>query len=74
MRGTLGSADLVVLDFDHLGVERFNVMRAVWAHFSAREIRQEIAEREVRCANCHRRRTASTGGHFRWSVGASEDV
>jgi hypothetical protein len=69
-----GSTDLATLDFDHLGAKRFNVMRAVWAQYSAPDIVQEIAGCAVRCANCHRRRTASAGGHFRWAAGTTGDV
>ena len=52
-----GENDLVVLDFDHIGVKRDSVLRLAWGGWSRRTIEAEIAVCEVRCANCHRRRT-----------------
>ena len=36
------------------------------------ELLAEIEKCEVVCANCHRRRTARRGGHFR-SINAEDD-
>lgn len=59
-----GAADPVVLDFDHVyGVKRNNVSTmargATWA-----TIMTEIEKCEVRCANCHRRKTAVQLGWY----------
>jgi hypothetical protein len=54
-----GENDLVVLDFDHVGTKRATVARLAHDGYSLRRLDEEIGECEVRCANCHRRRTLS---------------
>lgn len=53
-----GEGDPLILDFDHVRRKRHGVADLVWSEHSLASIRQEIAECEVRCANCHRRRTS----------------
>jgi hypothetical protein len=55
-----GEDDPVVLDFDHIDVASKLVAIAVLVRrvVSRRRVEAEIAKCEVRCANCHRRRTA----------------
>ena len=55
-----GEADLVVLDFDHRDpTAKINtVSQMVRNGVSLDLLRREIAKCDVRCANCHRRRTA----------------
>ena len=53
-----GESDPVVLEFDHLRDKRCDVTQLLWSGFLWSEIELEIAKCEVRCANCHRRRTA----------------
>lgn len=59
-----GEADPVVLEFDHrdratkAGYVTMLAMRKAW-----RKVLEEIAKCEVRCANCHRERTAR---QFNW--------
>jgi hypothetical protein len=53
-----GCAELVVLDFDHVGPKRANVVELARRGSSLEALKAEIARCEVRCANCHRRRTA----------------
>jgi hypothetical protein len=60
-----GESDPDVLDFDHLRNKRANVSRLVHIAVSWDVILAEIAKCEVRCANCHRRRTANIRGHYR---------
>ncbi len=60
-----GEDDIVVLDFDHIGPKRGSVVKLAWWEHSLASIGREIAECEVRCANCHRRRTCRALGHFR---------
>jgi hypothetical protein len=60
-----GEEDIVVLDFDHVGEKRRNVVDLVWGEHSLAAIEREISCCEVRCANCHRRRTGKMLGHFR---------
>jgi hypothetical protein len=60
-----GESDPNVLDFDHLRDKRANVSRLVHTAVSWDLIAAEISKCEVRCANCHRRRTANVGGYYR---------
>jgi hypothetical protein len=60
-----GEGDPVVLDFDHVGIKRAGVVQLAYREHSIASLEREIAECEVRCANCHRRRTAIQQGHFR---------
>jgi hypothetical protein len=60
-----GERDPVVLEFDHVGRKRATVTRLAWNGCSLATIDREIRECEIRCANCHRRATASRGGHYR---------
>ena len=69
-----GENDLRVLDFDHRdreskrGVVSRLVFRASWVR-----IEQEIALCDVRCSNCHRRRTAQQLGYWSaWPSAAGE--
>lgn len=64
-------SDLLVLEFDHVRDKRELVTKLANRECSLKTIRAEIAKCEVRCANCHRRRTAKEQGHFRHHVTAS---
>lgn len=61
---------VVVLEFDHVGKKRATVAKLVQREHSLDSIRREIGECEVRCANCHRRKTCRTLGHFRQNADA----
>jgi hypothetical protein len=58
-----GEDDPIVLDFDHVGEKRFNICRASNDLKPIPIIAEEIARCEVRCANCHRRKTHATLGY-----------
>jgi len=60
-----GEEDPAVLDFDHNGPKRRSVLSLAWADYSVQVIRAEIANCEVRCTNCHRRRTHAGSRSFR---------
>ena len=60
-----GQSDLGVLDFDHLRDKKANVSTLVQSAVSWESLAHEIAKCEVRCANCHRRRTARNGRYYR---------
>ena len=53
-----GEPDMLVLEFDHVGVKRGQVSQMVF-DVSLATLRREIAECEIRCCNCHRIATAS---------------
>jgi hypothetical protein len=63
-----GVSDPLILEFDHVGRKRAAVTRLAWHGCSIATIDTEIRECEIRCASCHRRRTAMKGGHFRFRV------
>lgn len=60
-----GEVDPAVLDFDHVGVKRYGVVQLAYREASIASLEREIAECEVRCANCHRRRTIVQQRQFR---------
>jgi hypothetical protein len=68
-----GTSDLIVLDHDHVGAKRGHVSRLVRDGYSRAVLEEELAHCEVRCANCHRRRTAESRGYFR-ARGLSSDA
>lgn len=53
-----GLIDLSVLEFDHVGPKRGMVALMSRNGVSLATLADEVANCEVRCANCHRRRTA----------------
>lgn len=59
-----GEADPIVLDFDHVDhtLKTANISKMVRDRARWSRIEEEIAKCEVRCANCHRRRTAKQFG------------
>jgi hypothetical protein len=58
-----GESDPVVLEFDHLRDKEFIISRGVSVR-SWDSIQNEILKCEVRCANCHRRKTSKQFGHY----------
>ena len=62
-----GETDPIVLEFDHVrGEKSYNVTTMARRMFSWDRVMREIAKCEVRCANCHRRKTAERCGSFRY--------
>lgn len=60
-----GESDPLILEFDHRDrASKIESVAALLARRSWRAIEEEIAKCDVRCVNCHRRRTAR---QFRWS-------
>lgn len=60
-----GENDPLVLEFDHIKNKFKNVSRLVSDHVSIDKIKEEIDKCEVRCANCHRRKTAKQLGWYK---------
>ena len=62
-----GETDPIVLEFDHVrGEKTYNVSAMAWRMLSWDTILKEIAKCDVRCANCHRRRTAERARSYRY--------
>jgi hypothetical protein len=60
-----GEADPLVLDFDHRdGVEKLETIAYLRVRGNREELLAEIEKCDVRCSNCHSRRTAK---QFGWS-------
>lgn len=63
--------DIRVLDLDHVrGKKIDSVPRMIHRGFSWSRIQEEIEKCEVRCSNCHRRKTASEQGWKKHILGA----
>jgi hypothetical protein len=60
-----GETDVGVLDFDHVGRKTSSIADLIVKEGPLAVLAQEINCCVVRCANCHRRKTSVTGGHFR---------
>jgi len=58
-----GEKDPVVLDFDHFKDKKYNIANLMKRSGSLLVLEDEIKKCEVRCANCHRRKTAKD---FNW--------
>jgi hypothetical protein len=65
-----GEADILVLQFDHLRDKSFDVSVMI-SGASWHRIEAEIAKCEVRCANCHHRKTAKDRGYRKLSAAPS---
>jgi hypothetical protein len=64
-----GERDPVVLEFDHVrGEKTYEISTLSWRQVSWERILEEIAKCEVRCANCHRRKTAKQRGTYRYQM------
>lgn len=59
-----GEADPIVLDFDHVSGEKIDSISRLLRRSSWARIMSEIEKCEVRCANCHRRKTAVQFGWY----------
>lgn len=60
-----GEPDPIVLEFDHVDPETklSTISKMISDNVSLEKIKEEIRKCEIRCANCHRRRTAQ---QFNW--------
>jgi len=58
-----GEGDIVVLEFDHQKDKKYAISEIIRKGYKLEIIQKEIEKCEVRCANCHKRRTAK---QFNW--------
>ena len=64
--------DPVVLEFDHVRGEKNHTITRMFRYaYAWQTIRTELEKCDVRCANCHRRKTARERG---WDVAKREGV
>lgn len=59
-----GESDPLVLEFDHIRDKKDAVSRLVATGCSLDRIKEEIEKCEVRCCNCHRRKTIKQLGWY----------
>lgn len=54
-----GEPDPIVLEFDHRDrtLKLFNIGNAITASYALQTVKAEVSKCDVRCANCHRRKT-----------------
>jgi len=62
-----GETDPVVLEFDHVRGRKTSAVCSMLRLGKAwQRIVEEINKCEIRCANCHRRKTAIERGYYHW--------
>jgi hypothetical protein len=58
-----GETNIIVLEFDHINDDKhFSISDATRHGYGMKKLKDEIAKCEVRCANCHRKKTYERGG------------
>jgi hypothetical protein len=68
-----GLRDPVVFEFDHVrGAKSFTIGSMLHKAVSWKKILDEIEKCDIRCANCHRRKTAAQFGWEDWKSSAKE--
>lgn len=63
-----GEKDIVVLDFDHISGKRLGISLMFRNRYSVAAIKEEMQKCVIRCANCHRRKTAREFGHWKHRI------
>ena len=64
-----GEDDPIVLDFDHQSNKTMGISEMTRDSYSVERIEKEILKCDVRCANCHRKKTAKEGNFYRYLRG-----
>ena len=59
-----GEKDPVILEFDHIR-DKLIAVSGLIRYASLNRVRTEIEKCEIRCANCHRRKTAIQFGWYK---------
>jgi hypothetical protein len=65
-----GEADPIVLEFDHRDPtsKEFTVFAGHGSRYSFKRVVAEINKCDVRCANCHRRKSSREAQTWRWKI------
>ena len=63
-----GETDPIVLQFDHQKDKSFNISQKVCNGYSWKIITDEIKKCEVRCANCHLKKTAKQFNWYKYQI------
>lgn len=61
-----GETDPIVLEFDHIKNKKITISLLMMSG-SLERLKEEIIKCEIRCANCHRRKTAKDFNFFRYT-------
>ena len=69
-----GEKDPCVLQFDHIGSKTHAISKLLYRGSSIEIIQAEIEKCEVRCANCHTRKTANQFGWWKRSISITGDA
>lgn len=64
-----GESDIVVLEFDHRENKVTNISHMLKNNPTLKTIQREVAKCDVRCSNCHKRRTAKDQGWWKLTMG-----
>jgi len=60
-----GESDPIVLEFDHVRGKKRDIISKLCGRYCWEELEKEISKCDVRCANCHKRRTAKKQKWFK---------
>jgi hypothetical protein len=63
-----GESDAVCLQFDHVRGKKVQHISKMIGTYEWSSIEKELTKCQVRCANCHQRRTAERRGYYRVSM------
>jgi hypothetical protein len=64
-----GESDIMVLEFDHTEGKSFNLGKAhMVKKLTLEELAKEVSKCEVRCSNCHTRKTHEEQRTWRWQM------
>ena len=63
-----GEADPLALTFDHLRDKKYSISTMLSNAYGWELIKEEISKCEVRCANCHNKKTAKERNHRMYRI------
>jgi hypothetical protein len=63
-----GESDIVVLEFDHVRGDKSKDISVLMRNCNLSTLQTEVEKCDIRCANCHRRKTAKEHGYYRMGI------